>query len=105
MSVVLPDGWVRTSVERSQQLINELNRELAPDHILAGVLLEAVADRDGASDDVLFRRLDKPGRFTVVHLTWRGRIEIDRRWPHIVFEGTFDEFIEFDSQHLDRSAE
>jgi hypothetical protein len=107
MSSALPEGWVRTSGDRARRLVEELQRELPPGHALSHVPIETFADRDGASDDVLFRRVDNPARFVVVHLTWRGRTEIDPRWPCVVFEGTFEEFVDYDSQHwgLERSIE
>lgn len=105
MSSALPEGWVRTSGDMARRLLDELQRELPPGHAWSGVPIETFADRDGASDDVLFRCLDNPARFAIVHLTWRA--ESDPRWPHIVFEGTFEEFIEYDRQHwgLERSSE
>lgn len=107
MSAPLPEGWVQTSRDRARRLVDELQRELPPGHALSGVPTEAVADRGGASDDVLFRRLDNPARFVVVHLTWRGSTEIDPRWPYVEFEGTFEEFIDYNAQHwgLKRSIE
>jgi len=107
MSPVLPEGWFLTSADDARRLLDELQRELAPGHALSGVTLEPFADRGGARDDVLFRRLDNPARFAIVHLTWRGTTEPDPRWPSIVFEGTFEEFAEYDSRHwgLDVSTE
>lgn len=98
-SSTLPAGWSRTSPERAHAFLDELRRELRWRHRLHGVALEAFADRDGASDDVLFRLVDQPDRFAVVHLTWRGRTEISAEWPSVVFEGTFDEFVAYDAAH------
>src|ERR1051325_5049860 len=100
MSSVLPEGWIRASGERARRLVDELQRELSTDHALSSVPVETLA-YDGASDDVLFRRLDNPARFVVIHLTWSGSTEIDPCWPHIVFEGSFEEFVAYDSQHRD----
>jgi hypothetical protein len=99
MSSALPKGWVQTPMGRARRFLDELQRELSRDHALSGVLVEALADRDGASDDVLFRRFDNPARFAVVDLTWRGSTEIDPRWPHVVFEGTFEEFVAYEGRH------
>lgn len=96
MSVsALPQGWRQVSLDEAQKVLAERERELSPNHALAGVDLEVVARRE-ANDDVLFRRLDQPGRVSVVHLTWRGSIEDDARWPIIVFEGLFADFIELE---------
>jgi hypothetical protein len=34
----------------------------------------------------------------IVHLTWRGRPELDHRWPAVVFEGTFEELLTYDHE-------
>jgi hypothetical protein len=92
----LPSGWARTI--RAEQLLAELQRELPREHALQGKALEALADRDGASDDVLFRLVDSPDRFVIVHLTWRMQPETDPPYPLVAFEGTFDEFAAFDAE-------
>jgi hypothetical protein len=48
--------------------------------------------REG-NDDVLFLHVSEPHRFTVVHLTWLGRTEINAKHPTVVFDGTFSDFI------------
>lgn len=90
---VLPEGWFRASADEARRLFDELRRELPRDHVLHGVAVEAFAHRGGTRDDVLFRRIEDPARFVMVHLTWRGCTEVDARWPSVVFEGTFDEFL------------
>ena len=89
----MPGGWRHVSNDETRKLLAELARELSPKHSLAGVELEVLA-RSEANDDVLFRRVDDPERVTVVHLTWRGAIEGDPRWPSVVFDGSFDDFVE-----------
>jgi len=44
-------------------------------------------------DDVLFRHRDDPDRFTVVHLSWLGRTEINAQHPTVEFDGSFSEFL------------
>ena len=44
--------------------------------------VEVVAHREG-TDDILCRHLDELSRFTVVHLTWLGREEIDTQHPAV----------------------
>ena len=46
-----------------------------------------------ATDDVLFRHTDEPERFTVIHLSWLGRTEINSKHPTVEFDGTFAEFL------------
>ena len=94
-SCELPQGWVRTSAQRARFFIDVLHRELPDDHVLQNVDLEAFADRDGASDDILFRRVAEPERFAIVHLTYTGRPERDARWPSVLVEGTFEQFLEY----------
>jgi hypothetical protein len=95
----LPAGWYPTAPERARMFLDELRRELRRGHRLRGATVEVFADRDGASDDVLFRLVDHPDRFAIVHLTWRRRPEISPEWPRILFEGTFDEFVAYDAEH------
>src|SRR5947208_1909467 len=77
----LPQGWFRPDDDTALNLHAELLRELPPGHVLTGREVETIAWREGATDDVLFRHADKPDRFTVVHLTWRGRTEISSEYP------------------------
>ena len=71
----------------------ELLRELPPGHLLAGRTVETFAWRDGTTDDVLFRHTDEPERFTVIHLSWLGRTEINAEHPTVEFDGTFAGFL------------
>jgi hypothetical protein len=89
----LPEGWFYPDLATAQLLHAELQQELPPGHLLYGRAVEAFAWREGATDDVLFRHLDKPLRFTVIHLSWLGRIEINSQHPTVEFDGTFKGFI------------
>jgi hypothetical protein len=71
----------------------ELQRELPPGHVLTGRALETFAWREGATDDVLLRHTDEPERFTVIHLSWLGRTEINSEHPTVEFDGAFAEFL------------
>lgn len=72
----LPIGYCYPDVEEAARLHDELQRELPPGHLLYGVPVEVFAARE-TTDDVLFRHLKTLQHFTVVHLTWIGRTEID----------------------------
>lgn len=97
--LVLPEGWVYPEdPDISANLHAELLRELPPDHLLFGHAVEAFAYRHG-SDDVLFRHRDQPSRFTVIHLSWLGREEINAQHPTVEFDGTFDEFVAEEERH------
>lgn len=89
----LPVGWFYPDEETAQNLHAELQRELPPGHLLTGRAVETFAWREGATDDVLFRHVAEPERFTVIHLTWLGRTEIDAQYPTVEFDGTFGGFI------------
>ena len=65
---------------RDEALVNELQRELSPQHVLYGILVAAVARRIDC-DDVLFATADPSKPLAVVHLTWAGKAERDPRWP------------------------
>jgi len=87
----LPPGWEYPVPDVAAGLLAELHIELPPGHRLFGCRVESVAACCG-DDDTLFRHLDEPDRFTVVHLTCRGAQEIEGH-PTIAFEGTFSEFL------------
>lgn len=88
----LPEGWFYPDLATAQGLYAELQQELPPGHLLYGRAVETFAWREGATDDVLFRHLDEPKRFTVIHLSWRGHTEINAQYPTVEFDGTFEEF-------------
>jgi hypothetical protein len=74
---------VDTDAER-RELESELQRELIPQHAMYGKSLIAIGRRQDC-DDVLFQLHD--GRVAIIHLTWIGKAERDRRWPRTrIFE-------------------
>jgi hypothetical protein len=85
-------GWYSPNQPVAQSLHAELQRELPPGQLIFGRPVEAIAWRDD-QDDVLFRHLDAPDRFTVIHLTWIRKQEIDAKHPTVCFDGTFAEFL------------
>ena len=91
----LPEEWgwfYPDSAPIAQSLHAELQRELPPGHLLFGRAVETIAFRQDR-DDVLFRHLDQPDRFTVIHLTWIRKREINAEHPSVCFDGTFSELI------------
>jgi hypothetical protein len=88
----LPAGWHYPDAAESERLHAELQRELPPGHSLFGVPVTTFAASDG-TDDTLFRNRNEPERFTVIHLTWLGRTEINSEHPTVEFDGTFVEFL------------
>jgi hypothetical protein len=82
-----------------RSLHEELERELPPGHILHGVPVDTFATRGGI-DDVLFRHRDQPEHFTVIHLSWLGRTEINAQHPTVEFDGSYAEFITWEHSIL-----
>ena len=95
----LPPGWCYPDPDWAASLNAEFRRELPPGHLLQNRRVEMVATCDG-TDDVLFQHLDEPGRFTVIHLTWLGREEIDADHPWVEFDGDFPGFLAWDRHML-----
>jgi hypothetical protein len=91
-SIVLPLGWEYPEPDEAAARHAELKRELPSGHILFGIPVETFASRIG-DDDTLFRHLGDPDRFTLVHLTWLGREEINAEHPSVDFDGTLAEFL------------
>jgi hypothetical protein len=89
----LPLGWYYPDCNTALKLHAELLREVPPGHALIGREVETFAWRDGATDDVLFRHTGEPDRFTIIHLSWVGRTEINAEHPAVEFDGTFVEFL------------
>ena len=88
----LPEGWFYPDAATGEELLAELQRELPSGHLLYGRTVQTFAWRQGATDDVLFRHVDEPQRFTVIHLSCSGRTEVEAH-PTVQFDGTFAGFI------------
>ena len=95
----LPEGWLRPTADAAEHFHAELQRELSPGHLLHGAAVETFAFL-GGTDDVLFRHRGMPGRFTMVHLTYRGRTEINSQFPNVEFDGSFSGFLAYYEQVL-----
>lgn len=92
----LPEGWFVASTEEAQNLHEELLKELSPGHVLYNIPIKVVAHRRGATDDILCNHIDKPERFTVIHLTWSGKQEINSNFPYIEMDGSFEDFLKYE---------
>jgi hypothetical protein len=88
----LPPAWQPITTDRAQALLAELRAELPAGHVLHKVPVHAVAEAIDA-DDVLFRHCNDPVRFTVVHLTYAHRPELDARSPAVLVDGSWLDFI------------
>ena len=89
----LPVGWFYPDAAIAQSLHDELQRELPPGHLLTGRAVETFAWREHATDDVLFRHVHEPERFTVIHLSWIRKQEINAQHPTVEYDGTFEGFV------------
>jgi hypothetical protein len=69
---------------------HQLHAELPHDHVLAGVQVIAIAQRQDC-DDYLFSLEDGSGRVAVVHLTYSKNI--DARWPNTHFYASLSAWI------------
>ena len=93
----LPGGWLTSHREYAELLHSELQRELPTSHPLHGATVSVIAHRDG-TDDILCKHHLLQDRFTVVHLTWLGRTEVDAHHPAIECDGTFADFLDYEAR-------
>ena len=92
----LPEGWYKASEEESLNLGKELQLEMISGHLLYGKNIKVVAHRDGATDDVLCKHIDEDDIYTVVHLTWSMKPEINPNHPSIETHGSFQDFLDYE---------
>lgn len=93
MSSELPSPWAAIIDQGSASLFeDELARELAAPHPLAGIPVSAVGKHAG-NDDLLFALRDGSGRFAEVHLTWNAKPERPP-WPVTTIYSSEAELIE-----------
>ena len=92
----LPEGWFASDPEDASNRHAELQRELPTGHLLFGKRVSVVAHREG-TDDILCRHHDDATRFTVIHLSWLGREEINSVHPTVESDGDFEQFLAYES--------
>lgn len=102
---ILPEGWFYATSGERESLYEELQRELPQVHLLFKKPVQVIAHRAAATDDILCRRLDEPGRYTVIHLTWAMKMEIDARYPTIEVDGRFQDFLAYERRFQQVNAE
>lgn len=85
------EPWVAVGGDAARALEEELARELASDHVLAGAEVHAVARR-GDNDDVLFEVVGRG--YAVVHLTWSAERETGATWPSTQLYDSLDQWLE-----------
>jgi hypothetical protein len=92
----LPKGWFRSSEDIAEDMQRQLHVELTDGHVLDGIAVRVVAHRMG-TDDILCWHPHEPLRFTVVHLSWGGK-GYDSLHPTVESDGTFDDFLKYESK-------
>jgi hypothetical protein len=97
----LPLGWFPSDPKRSSELHAELKRELPRGHILFEKPVTVVAHREG-TDDILCRHIEDPSRFTVIHLSWIRKEEIDASHPWVEDDGDFESFLAYEASYYGR---
>ena len=97
----LPEVWFVSDKDRAAALCKELQREIPPGHLLHNRQVEIVAHRED-TDDILCHHIEEPYRFTVIHLSWVRRQEIDEKYPHVEVDGTFDDFLRYENTFSER---
>jgi len=70
------EPWQKTDQKIFEE---ELKKEISPKHTLFGKKLTVIARRLD-QDEYLFE-IDNEDRFAQVHLTWKGKAEIEKTWP------------------------
>ena len=93
----LPEGWYTSVGDEKEYRTLELNRELPKGHLLFGKKVEVVAHREG-TDDILCRHHDEAHRFTVIHLSWIGKTEINAQHPWVEVDGTWNDFLDYEGR-------
>ena len=92
----LPEGWFLSDNEEAAVRHEELQKELPEGHLLYRTPVAVVARREG-TDDILCHHERDWDRFTVIHLSWIGRTEINAEHPTVEVDGDFDAFLEYES--------
>jgi hypothetical protein len=91
----LPEGWFLSENDNAEALFCELHLELIPGHPLYAADIEVLAHREG-TDDILVRHTINPDRFTVVHLSWSLKPEINKEHPTVEYDGDYAGFLEYE---------
>lgn len=105
----LKEPWDFISIQQKISYEDELKRELGKDvknnlskiflrkntmHPLFNAEFCALANTSGMNDDVLFSIIKKDfeATFALVHLTYKGKVEINENWPRVTWFKDFEEF-------------
>lgn len=91
MTFLFKKPWRIVDEEETDNLTNELKRELNPRHPLYRLEAIPIARRVD-TDDVLFEVSESENTIAEVHLTWKGSSEISPDWPSTIFYKNLEEW-------------
>jgi len=87
----LPGEWQEVhGTDDAADLERELDRELSPGHVLAGVKARAIATRTHLKDVIFW--LPEESKWAWIHLTYN--VETDPRWPSAFTADTWDDLVD-----------
>jgi hypothetical protein len=95
----LPIGWLQSSKSEALSRINELNKEMSTFHILYNRNISVIAHREDC-DDILCQDNNNQNCLFIVHLSWTGKKETNSNYPKIVFDGNYNDFINYQTRYL-----
>jgi hypothetical protein len=93
----LPEGWFHSDEAEAARLHEELLRELPPGHLLHAIPVDVVAHREG-TDDILCQHQEDRNRFTVIHLSWSMKEEINDKHPWVEDDGDYESFLRYEGR-------
>ncbi len=93
----LPEGWFESDSEQASSFHSELQKELPEGHILYNCPVKVVGHRTG-TDDILCQHEGDTGRYTVIHISWSMKTEIDSVHPTVEVDGSFSDFLEYEKK-------
>jgi hypothetical protein len=98
VSVQFREPWVPIEESKGKPFVEELQREMSPEHPLFGQRVEAVGRRRD-NDDVLFRFGASLEDCAIVHLTWTGKRETSGLWPSTKIFDSVEKFLAEDTDY------
>ncbi|PID48177.1 MAG: hypothetical protein CR967_01025 [Proteobacteria bacterium] len=92
----LPENWYLPNGKKLNLLNKELQIEITRGHLLYEKDVIIVAYCDG-SDDILCQHKDKNNFYSLVHLTWSCKPEINTNYPIVIMQGSFEDFLNYNN--------
>ncbi|MGC3023589.1 hypothetical protein ACPUER_00280 [Burkholderia sp. DN3021] len=98
-NLTLPEDWCEFARPHSEcdfdheRMQAELETELHSSHPFHGYKLKVIAHATG-NDDVLCAHTEESGRYSIIHLTWRGGAELGN-CPTVDFDGDWNDICHY----------